>query len=66
MNNDRDNEKILSVVSEWTGNYEDAVTWYRGSPLVEFGGLTAEKLVQIGRAAAVHEYLEHVAYGGFS
>jgi len=42
------------------------MAWYRTEPLPAFGGRTAESLVKDGKAAAVYDYLDHVALGGFS
>lgn len=57
--------EILGRVVDWAGGEKQAMAWYRAEPLPAFGGRTAESLVKDGRAAAVREYLDHVATGGF-
>jgi len=57
---------IIRRVSSWAGGEEQALAWYTGEPLPAFGNLTAEFLVESGRAAAVREYLEFIAAGGFA
>ena len=42
------------------------MAWYRAEPIPAFGGRTAESLVKDGKAAAVRDYLDGVALGGFA
>jgi DNA-binding XRE family transcriptional regulator len=58
--------EIISRVTEWAGGKEQAMAWYRAQPLPAFGGRTAEALVKAGKAAAVRDYLDHMALGGFA
>jgi hypothetical protein len=58
--------EILGRVAEWAGGKDQAMAWYRAEPLPAFGGRTAEFLVKEGKAAAVRDYLDHVAVGGFA
>lgn len=58
--------EIISRVAEWAGGKEQAMAWYRAQPLPAFGGRTAEALVKAGNAAAVRDYLDHMALGGFA
>ncbi|APO72102.1 hypothetical protein IE4872_PD01581 (plasmid) [Rhizobium gallicum] len=58
--------EIISRVTDWAGGKEQAMAWYRAQPLPAFGGRTAESLVKDGKAAAVREYLDHLALGGFA
>jgi hypothetical protein len=58
--------EIVGRVSDWAGGKDQAMAWYRAEPLPEFGGRTAESLVKDGKAAAVRDYLDHVALGGFA
>lgn len=58
--------EILGRVVDWAGGEKQAMAWYRAEPLPAFGGRTAESLVKEGRAAAVRDYLDHVATGGFA
>lgn len=57
--------EIVTRVEAWAGGSDQALAWYRSQPLPEFGGRTAESLVQTGQAVAVRRYLDHVALGGF-
>lgn len=58
--------EIVGRVSAWAGGKDQAMAWYRAEPLPAFGGRTAEFLVKEGKAAAVRDYLDHVALGGFA
>jgi hypothetical protein len=58
--------EIVGRVSNWAGGKDQALAWYRAEPLPEFGGRTAASLVKDGKAAAVRDYLDHVALGGFA
>ncbi|OBQ86449.1 MbcA/ParS/Xre antitoxin family protein [Mesorhizobium sp. WSM3873] len=58
--------EIISRVTDWAGGKEQAMAWYRAQPLPAFGGRTAEALVKDGKAAAVRDYLDHMAVGGFA
>lgn len=55
-----------SRAMEWAGGKEQAMAWYRAQPLPAFGGRTAEALAKDGKAAAVRDYLDHMALGGFA
>jgi hypothetical protein len=58
--------EIVSRISRWAGSSEQAFAWYRAEPIPAFGSRTAESLVKEGKAAAVRDYLDHVALGGFA
>jgi len=58
--------EIVARVSDWAGGEKQALAWYRAEPLPAFGGRTAESLVKDGKAAAVRDWLDHVATGGFA
>lgn len=58
--------EILGRIVDWAGGEKQAMAWYRAEPLPAFGGRTAESLVKDGKAAAVRDYLDHVAMGGFA
>jgi hypothetical protein len=58
--------EIVSRISVWAGGKEQAAAWYRAEPIPAFGSRTAEFLVKEGKAAAVRDYLDHVATGGFA
>ncbi|MER9669310.1 MbcA/ParS/Xre antitoxin family protein [Mesorhizobium sp. M0203] len=54
--------EIIIRVTEWAGGKEQAMAWYRAQPLPAFGGRTAEALVKDGKAAAIRDYLDHMAW----
>ena len=58
--------EIISRISGWAGGALPALAWYRAQPLPAFGSRTAEALVKEGKAAAVRDYLDHIAVGGFA
>jgi uncharacterized protein (DUF2384 family) len=58
--------EIIGRVVDWAGGPAQAMAWYRAEPLPSFGGRTAESLVKDGKAAAVRDYLDRVAMGGFA
>ena len=62
----REGLEILNRVSDWAGGQVQAMAWYRAEPIPAFGGRTAESLVKEGKAAAVRDYLDRVALGGFA
>lgn len=62
----RDVVEIVARVSDWAGGDKQALAWFRAEPLPAFAGRTAEALVKEGRAAAVRDYLDHLALGGFA
>jgi hypothetical protein len=58
--------EIVGRIANWAGGEKQAMAWYRAEPIAAFGGRTAESLVKEGKAAAVRDYLDHVAMGGFA
>ena len=58
--------EIVGRIVNWAGGEKQALAWYRAEPLPAFGGRTAESLVKDGKAAAVRDFLDHVATGGFA
>lgn len=58
--------EIIHRIAGWAGGQRQAMAWYRAEPIPAFGGRTAEALVKDGHAAAVRDYLDHVATGGFA
>jgi Protein of unknown function (DUF2384) len=62
----REGLEIVNRVSTWAGGPVQAMAWYRAEPIPAFGGRTAESLVKDGKAAAVRDYLDRVALGGFA
>ncbi|KKX34358.1 antitoxin Xre/MbcA/ParS toxin-binding domain-containing protein [Rhizobium sp. LC145] len=58
--------EIIHRVSDWAGSERQALAWYRAEPLPAFGGRTAESVVKNGKAAALRDYLDHLALGGFA
>jgi hypothetical protein len=66
QNRVREMLEIVSRISAWAGGKEQAMAWYRAQPIAAFGDRTAEALVKSGEAAAVRDYLDHLALGGFA
>jgi hypothetical protein len=58
--------EIISLVQAWAGGPAQAMAWYRAEPIPAFGGRTAEALVKSGNAAAVRDYVDHLATGGYA
>ena len=58
--------EIIGRIEEWAGGKFQAMAWYRAQGIPAFGGRTAESLVKSGHAAAMREYLDHIAMGGFA
>ena len=58
--------EVIGRVSEWAGGGRQAMSWYRSQPIAAFGGRTAESLVKSGQAAALRDYLDHIAVGGYA
>ena len=58
--------EILGRIEAWAGGRPQALAWYRAQPIAALDGRTAEALVKSGKAAAVREYLDHIALGGFA
>ena len=58
--------EIIGRIEEWAGGKLQAMAWYRAQGIPAFGGRTAEALVKSGHAAAMREYLDHMAMGGFA
>jgi hypothetical protein len=58
--------EIVSRICVWAGGKDQAMAWYRAQPIAAFGDRTAESLVKSGQAAAVRDYLDHLALGGFA
>lgn len=58
--------EIISRVQDWAGGAAQAMAWYRSQPIPALDGRTPEALVKAGQAAAVREYLDHFAVGGFA
>lgn len=58
--------EIISRVRDWAGGDAQAMAWYRSQPIPALDGRTPEALVKSGQAAAVRDYLDHLALGGFA
>ncbi len=58
--------EIIRLVQGWAGGPAQAMAWYRAEPIPAFGGRTAEALVKSGEAAAVRDYVDHLATGGYA
>ncbi len=58
--------EIIARIKDWAGSDAQAMAWYRSQPIPALDGRTAESLVKSGDAAAVRDYLDHMALGGFA
>jgi hypothetical protein len=58
--------EIIGRIAAWAGGEKQAMAWFLAEPIAAFGGCTAESLVKDGKVAAVRDYLDHVATGGFA
>lgn len=58
--------EIINRVKDWAGGEAQAMAWFRSQPIPALDGRTAEALVKGGRAAAVRDYLDHLALGGYA
>ncbi len=58
--------EILTRLEAWSGGRAQAMAWYRAQPIAALEGRTAEALVKSGKAAAVRDYLDYMAVGGFA
>lgn len=59
----REMVEILTRVSPRFGSDLLAYAWYRSTPLGGYGDVTAMRLVQDGRAEAVHRFLDRLDAG---
>lgn len=58
--------EIIGRIEQWAGGKLQAMAWYRAQAIPAFGGRTAESLIKSGHAAAMRDYLDHMAMGGFA
>ncbi len=58
--------EIITRIRDLAGSDAQAMAWYRSQPIPALDGRTAESLVKTGDAAAVRDYLDHMALGGFA
>ena len=62
----RDMIEIIARVAPWAGGKQQALAWYRATPIPALGDQTAEAVVKAGHAAAVRKYLDGIAAGGYA
>jgi hypothetical protein len=62
----RDMVEIVARVAPWAGGTQQALAWYRATPIPALGDQTAEAMVKAGHAAAVRTYLDGIAAGGYA
>lgn len=62
----RDMVEIVARVAAWAGGTQQALAWYRATPIPALGDQTAEAMVKAGHAAAVRAYLDGIAAGGYA
>lgn len=55
--------RVLRAASDFSGDFEKALFWYRNDPLPGFSYKTPEKLVSEGRADDVLNYIESLQAG---
>lgn len=58
--------EIIARIAAWAGGETQAMAWYRSQPIPALDGRTPEALVKAGEAAAVRDYLDHLALGSFA
>ena len=58
--------EVVGRIAGWAGGERQALAWYLSEPIPAFGDRTAEYLVKDGKAAALRDYLDHIALGGFA
>lgn len=58
MKTSEQERRILDRVTPRFATRRDAQAWYRAEPIVGFGGLTAQRLVRMGRGIEVLNYLD--------
>lgn len=63
---DRPSDQIVAMATTLAGSKAKAEKWYRTFPIPAFGGVTAEFLVDHGRAKEVRDYLNAVVLGEFA
>jgi len=59
-------DEIVALAENLAGSKAKARDWFRTYPIPAFGGVTAEFLVDHGRAKEVREYLNAVVLGEFA
>jgi len=57
-------EFILSLVLEWAGSTESALSWYENEVIPALG-MTPLQAVECGEYRGVLKYLEHISLGGY-
>jgi hypothetical protein len=58
--------EIVTRVVPWAGGVQQALAWYRATPIPALGDQTAEAVVKAGQAAAVRDYLDAIAAGAYA
>lgn len=70
QNERQDREKlaqaILDLVEPWAGSRSAARAWYQTYTISVLGGLTAEQLMDQGKADEVIAYIAHISQGGYA
>ncbi len=59
-------EKAITRIAEWAGSPAFADAWYRSYSIPALGGKTAEQVIDEGNSKVVHDYLDHMALGGYA
>lgn len=63
---DRASDQVVTLATKLAGSKAKAEDWYRTFAIPAFGGVTAEYLVDHGRAKEVRHYLNAVVLGEFA
>lgn len=58
--------QIQDRIETWAGSRLQAEAWYRFYSIAALGGMTAEQLINQGRAHDLVAYLDHIEFGGYS
>ena len=62
----REAADVLARIQAVAGGEAEALAWYHDQPIPALGGRTVETLVRMGQGAAVRQYLDTLATGGFA
>lgn len=54
---------VMRTAAEIEGRPDEVMAWFTATPIRELGSLTAERLIEMGRAEAVIDFLRSVRDG---
>jgi transcriptional regulator with XRE-family HTH domain len=58
--------RLLAFATEMAGSFEDAVDWFKHTPIVSMGTKTAMEHVKDGKVEWVYRYLEGIYNGAYA